>query len=543
MNITDTRFASLARYLPHITLVLVVSLVAYVRIHLLQVPLERDEGEYAYMGQLLLKGLPPYVHAYSMKLPGVSVIYALIMALFGQSPLGIHVGLLIVNGISILFVYLLALRLFDRNAAIASSACYAVMSLSQSVLGAFAHASDFVVLFSLAGFVLLLIHVERGRLGMVFSSGLCFGLAFTMKQPAALLTVFAFLYLAWCNYKKPNGAIKTVITDSALFLLGSVIPYVLIILWVLRAGSFDKFWFWTVSYAREYTSELRFEQGLQTFTYSFSNIMNTQLMLWLLAGAGAVSLFVRQGSCTSRLFIAGYFIFSFIAITPGLFFRRHYFDLILPAIALLIGAAIATSRDILATLKIDTQWLRHLVAAILIMAVIAYNVIKEKEHYFELNLHKTSHATYGLNPFPEAIEISHYLKDHTTENDRIAVLGSEPEIFFYADRLSATGHIYMYGLMEQQPYAEQMQREMIREIEASNPKYIVVVNMQSSWLRIPSSSRTLSNWANTYLENKYSLDGVIDIIDLSTTYYMWGNKAATYYPASKQFLTVFKRKE
>lgn len=33
-------------------------------------PLERDEGEYAYAGQLMLQGIPPYQLAYNMKLPG-----------------------------------------------------------------------------------------------------------------------------------------------------------------------------------------------------------------------------------------------------------------------------------------------------------------------------------------------------------------------------------------------------------------------------------------------------------------------------------------
>ena len=38
-------------------LMIVVLLITYVRIRLLNFPLERDEGEYAYMGQLILKGL------------------------------------------------------------------------------------------------------------------------------------------------------------------------------------------------------------------------------------------------------------------------------------------------------------------------------------------------------------------------------------------------------------------------------------------------------------------------------------------------------
>ena len=50
--------------------VIVLGLVIAIRIRLLGIPLERDEGEYAYAGQLMLQGIPPYELAYNMKFPG-----------------------------------------------------------------------------------------------------------------------------------------------------------------------------------------------------------------------------------------------------------------------------------------------------------------------------------------------------------------------------------------------------------------------------------------------------------------------------------------
>ena len=49
---------------------IVFTLVVAIRIRLLGIPLERDEGEYAYAGQLILQGIPPYKLAYNMKFPG-----------------------------------------------------------------------------------------------------------------------------------------------------------------------------------------------------------------------------------------------------------------------------------------------------------------------------------------------------------------------------------------------------------------------------------------------------------------------------------------
>ena len=87
-----------------------------IRYRLRDMPLERDEGEYAYSGQLLLEGIPPYKLAYNMKLPGIYAAYAAVMAVFGETPAGIHLGLLLVNAASIILLYLLTSRLSGRFA-------------------------------------------------------------------------------------------------------------------------------------------------------------------------------------------------------------------------------------------------------------------------------------------------------------------------------------------------------------------------------------------------------------------------------------------
>jgi hypothetical protein len=70
---------------------------AIIRYRLLGVPLERDEGEYAYAAQLMLQGIPPYRELYAMKLPGIYAAYALLLSVFGQTHQGIHAGLLVVK--------------------------------------------------------------------------------------------------------------------------------------------------------------------------------------------------------------------------------------------------------------------------------------------------------------------------------------------------------------------------------------------------------------------------------------------------------------
>src|SRR5579862_1252109 len=85
-----------------------------VRCRLAGFPMDRDEGEYALSGQLLLQGIPPYKVAHNMKLPGTYLVYAGIMTVFGQTPEGIRFGMLAFNLATIALLYILARDLFDE---------------------------------------------------------------------------------------------------------------------------------------------------------------------------------------------------------------------------------------------------------------------------------------------------------------------------------------------------------------------------------------------------------------------------------------------
>ncbi len=523
----------------HLLLLLVMLAVLAVRIRLLDIPLERDEGEYAYMGQLLLDGVTPYAGAYTMKLPGVSICYALFMALFGQTPFGIHLGLLLVNMLSSGMVWLLARSLFCVETAAASTMIYALLSLSQGVFGVFAHATNFVMLFVLAGFLLLLRFLASRRLYPLFFSGLCFGLAFTMKQHAVVLTLFAGLYLLW-QTRKSGGTGKYQLLACGLFTLGAVIPYAAIVLWMWQAGVFGQFWFWTVEYARDYASGRTLADGVQALTSATAYIASLQLPVWIFAAIGLVLLLRRRDSSGARLLVPGFLVSSFLAMCPGLVFRRHYFILILVPIALLAGLFVTKGFHMVR--RGVSLRMRYAGQAVLLVMLLGYGFYTERVYLFLWPPSAISRDLYGLNPFLESVAIARHPRAHTTRNDRIAVLGSEPEIYFYAHRRSATGHIYMYGLMENQPHAVEMQQEMIREIETAQPEYFVNVSTDTSWLMKSYSAKDLIIWGNDYISKRYRKVGVIDIYS-DYTVYRWDDQVAGYVPGSPSFVTVWKRKD
>ena len=118
-------------------------------------------------------------------------------------------------------------------------------------------------------------------------------------------------------------------------------------------------------------------------------------------------------------------------------------------------------------------------------------------------------------------------------------MGSEPEIYFYSGRHSATGYIYTYELMEPQKYAPIMQGEMIAEIEKAQPELLIYVDVPLSWLPQPGADMYIFDWLKTYLAQNYRLLAV----DKSTLNPLSGaSKETTSPPLSTWNIYVYKRK-
>jgi 4-amino-4-deoxy-L-arabinose transferase-like glycosyltransferase len=519
-----------ANLIPWLLVALVVVFVASVRLRLLQIPLERDEGEYAYAGQLMLQGIPPYQFVFNMKFPGTYAAYAAIMAVFGETIGGIHLGFLLINAGTIVLIYLLGRRLFSETGGVAASAAYALLSLDPAVLGTQAHATHFVVAAAIGGTVLLLRATDTGRLRTLFWSGLLYGVAVLMKQHGILFAGFAVLVLLRNRQPGPISIWRKLIWFGA----GLALPLLLtgVALWM--TGVFDKFWFWTIRYAREYTGEVSISEGLTIFKNTFPRVVGRDLALWIAAAVGLVLVWWKKRHRRAAVFATVFLVVSFLAVCPGFYFRQHYFVLMLPAVALLAGAAVSCAVDMLPAVGF-----RYAVYGLYGVALL-FPIALQRELFFQMTPREVSRAVYGPNPFPEAVEVAAWIRSHSAEGSRIGVLGSEPEIPFYAGRHSATGYIYMYPLMEPQPFALTMQEELVHNLETARPEYMVVVSQQFSWLRRPQSPTLIFDWWDAYHGSHYKVAGVVEIISAHHTEYQWDDPEH-YRASGGPMVIVYKR--
>ena len=516
--------------------VIVFGVVIAIRIRLLGIPLERDEGEYAYAGQLILQGVPPYTLAYNMKFPGTYAAYAVIMSIFGQTVTGIHLGLLLVNAATVVLIFLLGRQLMNSTLGLAAAISYAVLSASPSVLGFAGHATHFVLLPVLGGTLLLFNSTDRQALGRLFASGLLFGIGLLMKQPAVFFALFGTIYLVSSNLHRRARA-KRILVLCLTFSAGVILPLGITCLLLWRIGVFERFWFWTIDYARQYGSLVSFRQARQIFYYSAKEVTMAGWPIWMLAGIGLLVGLWEQRTRPNTVFLLGFLFFSALALCPGFYFRLHYFVLVLPAVSLLAGVTVSRLSD----LSVDRLILIRFIPILILGAALAWPVLAERKFFLEASPADASRMIYPESPFAESIRIAEYLREHSNRSDTIAVLGSEPQIYFYSNRHSATGYIYTYGLMEAQSYAAQMQQEMIREIERAHPKFLIFVVMPDSWLQRPESERMIFTWANEYTAQNYIVAGFVNMVAPDRTDYYFGSVPQSV-PQLGKYILIYERK-
>ena len=212
----------------------------------------------------------------------------------------------------------------------------------------------------------------------------------------------------------------------------------------------------------------------------------------------------------------------------------------LPAVSILAGMSVSCGTE---TLSRERK-LRYVNSIPILAFVIAFllAVYDQREYFFKFDDVRASRYVYGGGPFPEAVEISRYIQGHTPERATIAVLGSEPEIYFYSQRHAATGHVCTYPILVPK-FGAALQKQMEEEIESAKPDVLVWVNDSDSWVAFPKIASTdgLMSWLKDYTRQGYVVDGIVEM-DKDPTAYYWGPPAQRHLPSMGRNIIIFKRK-
>jgi hypothetical protein len=319
-----------------------------------------------------------------------------------------------------------------------------------------------------------------------------------------------------------------------------ILPFALCCLILWHAGVFHKFWFWTIDYARQYASVVPISYAPLFFWHGSRTALIHGFLVLPFAIAGMFMIWFDERLTKSRLWIFGFGLISALSVCPDFYFRKHYFLLMLPGAGLLAGCAVSglckfsEKKHPHARLRYWPIWIFALTLAV--------TIVTNANIWFLQTPTQAARTTYQADPFPEAEIIAAFIKKNSPVDTRLAILGSEPELYFLSHRHSATGYIYTYGLMEPQPFARQMQEEMIAQIESNSPEFIIFVDDRMSWWRYPDSDPRIFNWWDSYQTN-YTVVAIADVLSTTNTVYAFGADIVKYYGEARgSALEVYQRK-
>jgi len=516
----------------------IIALVSLARAVHLNFPLERDEGEFGYIAQQLLHGVPVYLSAYTQKLPGAYYMYALFLLVFGQSAVGIHLGFLLTNAATMALIFLILRKTHGGLAGCAGALVYGVMAMSPALLGTAGHATHLIAFFSVAGLYALLEARERGRLWLYIVSGVCFGMAFLMKQSGLFYAPLLFAFLVLESFRlepahRTNSRIRAVVFAAA-----AAAPSLLIAEYYLTIGRLGTLWYWSFQLARQFGEQVNLAGALVNLRDRTREVTAGFVIVWLVGAVGLGVMLRDKSLGMLRYLLAVFGLAAILSIVPGYFFTTHYYIAILPFLAILVGGLF----DVVARGRGDRG--PSLVGTVAIGAAVLIGLmagVARYEPFYSGRIPDAAAARiiYFGNPFPESVEVGQYLREHTSPGDSIAVLGSETQIYFYARRPAASRFVNAYFLTSDQPQARDMQLEMIRDLDRVRPKYLVYTNSRLSWTLHENSPRNIFDWY-TAAKKDYDVDGVVDIGPNASTS-IWGAAAASA-PRGSEYFEVLKRR-
>lgn len=487
---------------PWLVLALILLLATLVRASIAGIPLERDEGEYAYIAQRWLAGDLPYLTSFNQKFPGTFVAYAAITTLFGESAAAIHWGAHLVAMATVVLVFLLGRKLFSTPAGLVAAALTALIGADASVLGQAANTETFAILFYVASFYAAVHAVERGCWVLALAAGALGMGGMLCKQPGLFHLVFVFGYVALFAPRR--------IAQAGALVAGAAVAFALVAGYFALNGAWAAFHDNTLAYNLAYASLVTLAEYPRLLWQGFAPILVSFWPVALLALLGALGpALLRpseapvagpEGERVRRngLVVVACLAMSFLAISAGGYYRQHYFIQAIPAVALLAGlgttlAAAAIAQD---KLRSALPW-----AACAFAALVALFV--SRDYYLPGSPDAKARALYGTNPFPESAAIGQYIADRSAASDRVFIMGSEPQILFHANRRSATRYILAYPLMAPHADTRARQEAAIAEVRAADPKFIVTVFLPSSLLPTSRSPFEIFDDLRAFMGQRY----------------------------------------
>lgn len=457
-------------------------LVIAIRAPLMDLPLERDEGGYAFIAWRMALGETPYLDWFDQKPPGIFAAYRVALSLADDAVIGIRALAAVFSAASSIALFYLVRALLGVGAGLMSALLLAFLSADPMIQGSIANTELFMLPGIIVATLLVLraIDSEKAPIAASLAAGLSIGVAIAFKQVAVLNVPF-FLLAFGLRVRGPDRWRRLAVFTSWLG-VGVALVWGPILAWLHLRGALgaaiDATFLHNLSYAGALPLSRRFELLVSYGT----PLLASQGVAWVLAALGLLGLACGRDRFPA-LFLGGWAIVSAAGVSVSGHYFPHYFQQLLPAIAALAGAAILTGRG----RREPSRW-RVAVIGCLALGPLVLTALS----IWTLSPAAAIRAIYPHNSFEDMPAIAREIESISNPDDAVFVFGTEPELLFYARRTSATRYIYLFPLFGQFSDARERQHGVIDEISSARPSVMVwLPNLMFFREGVP---QVLTNW-------------------------------------------------
>lgn len=446
-------------------LAVAVALLAVVpRAFYLAVPFERDEGAYAYMAEVIGRGGLPYVQAFDHKPPLVYYFYQVSMQLFGHTNAAPRLLAMFFVATACLLTMLLVYR-FTRSLFAATCSCLLLgMGSALPVYNGFtANTEVFTLPFIVGGVLLLAEEVPSWQ--RFFLAGLLFGSGIMVKQPVAVIALAVLAYHVVAMVRSPGR----LISRMALAGCGLVLPLALFAAFFAGHGRFAEFWEGFYTYNVRYAGDSTFAQSVSKLSNYLGNILVNDTVTWLAAAVGFVIWFRTCPNRRHTWYMACFLGGSVYATSMGGNFYPHYFVFLLPV--LVVGAGLGATTLLGSSRSACVRW--GLVA--MVGVAFALNV-----RFLCMPVSDVLLISYGYQPFVKAKVVGDFLRQSGLAGRSAFIIGSEPQIYYYAGLRAVSRYYYLYPLVGDTPHHEAARRQVLDDLHRNLPDLMIFVNFPLS---------------------------------------------------------------
>lgn len=440
-----------------VTLSSLILVIAAIRLVTYHEPLERDITTYAVIGHEMLAGRTLYRDLWDHKPPAVHVSFALAEKLVGYGPAEVYALGVLSTGLTMLAVFAAARALRGDGAGIVAAAFYTIVSGDLALQANQPNVEAFLNPLLTAAMALLLSSSEAGLgrrravlLGVLFAAA-------SLYKPHAVVAA-AIGSFAFVAGGRDLGARRAALRDVAVVVAIGALTWIALALWLVSEGSLAAFRDAVFTYNAAYAgSPLRnVLRGLQP-KWLQSLASDELLPLVLLAGFG-LSRVRRRLTRTTIVVMAWIAATHVMVAAPGKFWP-HYFQLWLPLLATLAGAALtaATSRP------------RVVAAATLAFAAI---LIAAQLPAYRLSPEAWSERKYG-SVFVDSRAAAHAIDALLAPGETFYQWGAETGLYFYTRRSPPSGAFFHLPLLDG-PLAQSLTDRVLHDLERTRPELVVV---------------------------------------------------------------------